>query len=91
MPNALVATTTFAGVAPGGARAAAMWRCLACVDAHRMTPKERLGRSKPVDTRTGSRRPRRLAMSLATCGVAVAVEAMIASACSQRAASARRK
>ena len=25
-----------------------MWRCLACADAHGMTPKERFGRSKPV-------------------------------------------
>jgi hypothetical protein len=68
-----------------------MWRCLACVDAHGRTAKERFGRSKPVDTRTASRNPSRTAMSFATCGVAVAVDAMIASACSQRAASARRK
>jgi hypothetical protein len=49
------------------------------------------GRSKPVVTRTGSRKRRRAAMSLATCGVAVAVEATIARASSRRAASARRK
>jgi hypothetical protein len=59
--------------------------------AHGTTANERFGRSNPVATRTGSRRPSRVTMSAATCGVAVAVEATIAFAPSQRAASASRK
>jgi hypothetical protein len=58
---------------------------------HGTTANDRFGRSKPVVTRTGSRSPSRPAMSVATCGVAVAVEATIARAPSHRAASARRK
>jgi hypothetical protein len=65
--------------------------CFALVVEQRTTPKLRFGRSNPVVTRTGSARPRRRSMSTATCGVAVAVDAMIASVPSQRAASARRK
>ena len=38
------------------------------------TANERFGRSNPVATRTGSRRPRRATTSAATCGVAVAVD-----------------
>ena len=41
------------------------------------TAKERLGRSKPVATRSGSRSPSRRTTSAATRGVAVAVEATI--------------
>jgi hypothetical protein len=59
--------------------------------AHGTTANERFGRSKPVATRTGSSKPKRPTMSAATCGVAVAVEARMARAPSQRAASARRK
>ena len=58
---------------------------------HGTTANVRFGRSNPVATRTGSRRPRRVSMSAATCGVAVAVDATTACAPSQRAASARRK
>jgi hypothetical protein len=64
---------------------------LSAAVAQRTTAKLRLGRSKPVLTRTGSRSPRRVTMSPATCVVAVAVEATIARAPSHRAASARRK
>jgi hypothetical protein len=80
-----------AGSAPSSASAAAIPRWPASLVAQRTTAKERFGRSNPVETRTGSRRPSRCTMSAATCGVAVAVEATIARAPSQRAASARRK
>jgi hypothetical protein len=43
----------------------------------RATTNEMFGRSKPVATLTGSSRPSRRAMSSATCGVAVAVDATI--------------
>jgi hypothetical protein len=49
------------------------------------------GRSKPVDTRSGSRSASRRITSPATLGVAVAVEATSADASSFRAASASRK
>ena len=68
-----------------------MARCPASLVGQGTTANERFGRSKPVAIRTGSRRPRRATMSSATCGVAVAVEATIAPASNQRAASARRK
>jgi hypothetical protein len=55
------------------------------------TANDRFGRSKPVETLTGSCSASRAAMSAATWGVAVAVDATIACAPSQRAASARRK
>ena len=41
----------------------------------RSTRKERLGRSKPVESTRGSRSPRRRTMSSRTSGVAVAVKA----------------
>jgi hypothetical protein len=52
-----------------------MRRRLSAAVRHGTTAKDRLGRSKPVVTRSGSRRPKRLTMSFATCVVAVAVEA----------------
>ena len=80
-----------AGRVAGSARAAAIRRCTTSLFAHWTTLKERFGRSNPVATRTGSRSPSRDTMSAATAGVAVAVEARMACAPSQRAASARRK
>jgi hypothetical protein len=71
--------------------AAAIPRWTAGLFAQRTTANERFGRSNPVATLTGSRSPSRATMSAATCGVAVAVEATIASVPSQRAASASRK
>ena len=59
--------------------------------AHGTTANDRFGRSNPVAIRAGSRSPSRATMSSATCGVAVAVEATMACAPSQRAASASRK
>src|SRR4051794_41888321 len=41
------------------------------------TSKAMLGRSKPDRTRSGSRRPRRVTISSATFGVAVAVQAIV--------------
>ena len=71
---------TMAGRAPGAASASARRRALSAGEREGMTEKARLGRSNPVVTFTGSRRPRRATMSAATRGVAVAVEATSARA-----------
>ena len=79
-----------AGSASGLASASAISARFSC-GAGRATAKAMFGRSKPVATSSGSRRPSLTAMSLATRGVAVAVEATIARAPSARAASASLK
>ena len=89
--SARVPAYTIAGRAAGSASTAPIPRCALSFVADGTTVNDRFGRSNPVATRTGSRRPRRPTMSPATCDVAVAVEATIASAPSQRAASASRK